>query len=86
MRFNKKSHKIELRKRKLPKSKGKGEKEKQQKNGKSLAKQGLPCGNGSYNFEKDSNLQRKNENYIWDRKMKKRGEKWGEDIRAPTIE
>ena len=64
MRFDKESHKIELRKRNFPQSKGKGEKQKQQKNGKSLAHQGLLCGNGSYSFEKDTNLQRKNENYI----------------------
>ena len=64
MRFDKESHKIELRKRSFLQSKQKGEKQKQQKNGKSLAKQGLPCGNGSYSFEKDTNLQRKNENYI----------------------
>ena len=37
---------------------------KQKKNGKTLAQQGLPCGNRSYNFEKDTTLQRKNENYI----------------------
>ena len=46
-----------------------GKKENQQKNGKGLAQQGLPCGNGSYNLEKDTNLQRKNENYISNRKM-----------------
>ena len=30
-----------------------------------------PVGIWSYNFEKDTNLQRKNENYIWNSKMKK---------------
>ena len=57
-------------------------KEKQQKNGKSLAQQGLPCGNGSYNFEKDTNLQRKNQNYIWNRKMRKEARS-GEKISRP---
>ena len=64
MRFDKESHKIELRKPIFLQSKWKKEKEKQQKNGKSLAQQGLPCGNGSYSFEKDTNLQRKTENYV----------------------
>ena len=60
MRLDKKCHKIELRERNFLQSKWKEETEKQQKNGKSLAQQGLPCGNGSYSFEKDTNLQRKN--------------------------
>ena len=41
------------------------------KNGKGLSQQGLSCGDGSYNLGKDTNLQRKNENYIWNSKMKK---------------
>ena len=39
--------------------------------GKGLPQQGLSCGDGSYNLDKDTNLQRKNENYNWNSKMKK---------------
>ena len=40
------------------------ESQKKKKNSKGLAQKGLPCGNGSYNFEKDTKLQRENEKYI----------------------
>ena len=35
------------------------------KNSNGLAEKALPCGNGSYNFDKDTKLQRENEKYIW---------------------
>ena len=34
------------------------------KNSKGLAEKALPCGNGGYNFEKDTKLQRENEKYV----------------------
>ena len=34
------------------------------KNSNGLAKKALPCGNGSYNFEKDTKLQREKEKCI----------------------
>ena len=42
----------------------KGEKNTAKKNRNGLAEKGLPCGKGSYNFEKDTKLQRENERYI----------------------
>ena len=55
---------MELRNEILCKVNGKGEKKTTQKNGNGLAEKALPCGNGSYNFEKDTKLQRENEKYI----------------------
>ena len=60
MRFDNQSYKIELRNEIFRKVNEKGEK-KQQKNSKGLAEKALPCGNGSYNFEKDTKLQKENE-------------------------
>ena len=43
---------------------GKGEKKNSKKNSNGLAEKALPCGNGSYNFEKDTKLQREKEKCI----------------------
>ena len=61
MRFDNYSYKIELRNEVLGKVNGKGEKKNTKKNSNGLAEKALPCGNGSYNFEKDTKLQRENE-------------------------
>ena len=63
MRFDNYSYKIELRNEIFCKVNGKGEK-KHQKNSNGLAEKALPCENGSYNFEKNTKLQRENEKYI----------------------
>ena len=82
MRFDRESHKIELRKRNFPQIDEKEKKTNSKKNGKSLARQGLPCGNGSCDFENDTSLQRKNENYLWKGKMEKEARS-GEKISGP---
>ena len=61
MRFDNYSYKIELRNEIFCKVNDKGEKK---QNSIGLAEKALPCGNGSYNFEKNTKLQRKNEKYI----------------------
>ena len=48
-------------KRNFVQSKRKRWKRNTQKNGNGLAEKALPCGNGSYNFEKDTKLQKENE-------------------------
>ena len=64
MRLDNLSYKIELRKEIFCKVNGKGEKQNSEKNSNGLAEKALPCGNGSYNFKKDTKLQRENEKYI----------------------
>ena len=64
MRFDNYSYTIELRNEIFCKVNGKGKKKKHQKNSSGLAEKALPCGNGSYNFEKNTKLQRENERYI----------------------
>ena len=46
------------------KVKEKGEKKTAKKISKVWPRKAFPCGNGSYNFEKDTKLQRENEKYI----------------------
>ena len=64
MRFDNYSYKIELRNEIFCKVNGKGEKKNTKKNSNGLAEKALPCGIGSYNFKKDTKLQRENEKYI----------------------
>ena len=52
-------------KRNFVQSKPKSWKENTKKISNGVAEKALPCGNGSYNFVKDTKLQRENEKYIW---------------------
>ena len=85
MRFDNYSYKIELRNKILCKVNGKGEK-KHQKNSNGLAEKALPCGNGSYNFEKDTNYTKRKRKVDLIAKNEKRSKQWGEEIRLPTSE
>ena len=51
-------------KRNFPQSKQKRWKKNSKKNSKGLAELCLPCGNGSYNFENNTKLQKEKEKYI----------------------
>ena len=64
MRFDNYSYKFEVRNEIFCKVNGKGEKKNTKKISNGLAEKALPCGNGSYNFEKNTKLQRENEKYI----------------------
>ena len=64
MRFDNQSYKYELRNEVFRKVNEKGEKKNSKKSSKGLAEKASPCGNGSYNLEKDTKLQREKEKYI----------------------
>ena len=64
MRFDNYSYKIERRNEIFCKVNRKGEKKTTKKNSNGLAEKALPCGNGCYNLEKNTKLQRENEKYI----------------------
>ena len=86
MRFDKWSYKIELGNEIFRKVNEEAEREKAEKNSKGLTQKGLPCGNGSYNFEKNTKLQKRKRKVYLKRKNEKKMRGVGRRNRVPTSE